>query len=161
MQVGSGALQPDIAPSWSLFGTVSDGICGLASSEGTSPPPTHPPPPPPRAAGRQWGGHWRRPMHTRSQCPVKLGASPLCNGGLHPANSVHLSSSLAGCGAEEKAADLKLLEAPAPVGGTSGKTKTLVPRPQDADDSGDEGEESSSSDDEEVRAGGLRWHEPT
>ena len=62
---------------------------------------------------------------------------------------------LSACAAEEKAADLKLLEAPAAVAGVSGKTKTLVPRPQDADDSGDEGEESSSDDDEVCHKKGM------
>ena len=54
--------------------------------------------------------------------------------------------------AEEKAADLKLLEAPPDGAGAGGKTKTLVPRAQDADDEEEDEGEQSSSDDEEVSA---------
>ena len=66
----------------------------------------------------------------------------------------------AACCAEEKAADLKLLEAPPDVAGTGGKTKTLVPRPMDADDEEEDEGEESPSDDDEVRISSCQPSSP-
>ena len=68
----------------------------------------------------------------------------------HPVSSIQAHpdpSGDASCCAEEKAADLKLLEAPPDAGG---KSKTLVPRALDADDEEEDEGEEASSDDEEV-----------
>ena len=60
--------------------------------------------------------------------------------------------------AEQRQADLKLLEAPDIGTGAGGKPKVLVPKAVDADEEGDDDddEESESSDDEVIYA--LRAH---
>ncbi|KAK9853930.1 hypothetical protein WJX84_008316 [Apatococcus fuscideae] len=72
---------------------------------------------------------------------------------LEEKESKHFREANRGNFEEEKAADLKLLEAPPDGAGAGGKTKTLVPRAQDADDEEeDEGEQSSSDDEEDEEA---------
>ncbi len=52
--------------------------------------------------------------------------------------------------AEQRQADLKLLEAPDIGTGMGGKPKVLVPKAVDADEEGDDDDEESESSDDEV-----------
>ena len=62
----------------------------------------------------------------------------------------HSAASYAAVSAEQRQADLKLLEAPDIGTGAGGKPKVLVPKAVDADEEGDDDDddESESSDDE-------------
>lgn len=59
--------------------------------------------------------------------------------------------SLTLCDAEQRQADLKLLEAPDIGTGIGGKPKVLIPKAVDADEENDDDDDSESSSDDEVR----------